>query len=356
MISIPKNESTIKFSKILYFFLFIFFVVLYAICDSNFYETDGMHLIPLHILALISGIIFESKRITKTWTTAAVIAIISFISTFCLGLYLYHISPNSKFDLTQILNLSILAWPIVFFILYVAFSLIFNKRRIAPQLTEGITLILSISMIYWVIDNGLIRFDNIILRTFIIIVILLSLFSFYNAFSKAYLSDTKKLILSIWSSIIMMFFAIDNLSGFFHNGNAVSTNELIQATYIAIQYFLLGISSIYMIQNFMMLIGFLPSWKIFFFIEYSDTIRELKNQHIDRYSDTQVSKSDSKFCILFVSTIFFLNYYFEIVPRSFIIWLIFVTFPFLLMTYHHFLKKKKQPYFLFLRRNSFKND
>lgn len=336
-----KNELTAKFSQNLYLFLFILFLILYAICDLNFYETDGVHLIPLHILALISGIIFESKRITKTWTTAVLIAIISFISTFCLGLYLYHISPNSKFDFTQILNLSILAWPISFFILYVTFSLIFNARKIVPQLTEGITLILSISMIYWVIDNGLVRFDNIILRTFIIIVILLSLFSFYNAFSKVFLSDTKKLILSIWSSIIMMFFAIDNLSGFYHNGNAVSTNELIQGTYIAIQYFLLGISSIYMIQNFMMLIGFLPSWKIFFFTKYSDTISELKNEHIDRYSDTQVSKSDSKFCILFVSTIFFLNYYYKIVPRQFIIWLLFVTFPFLLMFYNHLLNKKR---------------
>ncbi len=336
-----KNELTSTFSKYLYLFSFLFFLILYAICDFNFYETDGIHLLPLHILALIAGIIFESKRITKTWKTAVLISIFSFIATFSLGLYLYHISPNSKFDLTQILNLSILAWPIVFFILYVTFSLIFNRRRIAPQLTEGITLMLSISMIYWVADTGLVRFDNIILRTFIIIVILLSLFSFYNAFSKVYLSDTKKLILSIWSSIIMMFFAIDNLSGFFHSGNVVSTNELIQGTYIAIQYFLLGISSIYMIQNFMMLIGFLPSWKIFFFIEYSDTISELKNQHIDRYSDTQVSKSDSKFCILFVSTIFFLNYCFDIVSRQFIIWITFVTFPFLLMTYNHFLNKKK---------------
>ncbi|MTH14540.1 hypothetical protein [Flavobacterium sp. LC2016-01] len=350
-----KNELITKFSQNLYLFLFIIFLILYAICDSNFYETDGVHLIPLHILALISGIIFESKRITKTWTTAFVIAIISLISTFSLGLYLYHISPNSKFDFMQILNLSILAWPIVFFILYVTYSLLFNKRRIAPQLTEGITLILSISMIYWVIDNGLVRFDNFILRTFMIIVILLSLFSFYNAFSKAYLSDTKKLILSIWSSIIIMFFAIDNLSGIFKYGSFVSTNELIQATYIAIQYFLLGVSSIYMIQNFMMLIGFLLSWKIFFFTKYSDAISDLKNEHIDRYSDTQVSKSDSKFCILFVSTIFFLNYYYEIVPRQFIIWLTFVTFPFFLMAYNHFLKKKKEPYFQFLRRNIFKN-
>jgi len=335
-----KNGFTVKFSQNLYLFTFLFSLILYTICDFKFYETEGVHLIPLHILALIAGVIFESKRITKTWTTAVLIGIISYVFTFSLCLFLYYISPNAKFDLMLILNVSILAWPIAFFIIYVIYSRIFNKRRIAPQLTEGTTLILSISMIYWVVDNGLARFDNIILRTFLIIVISLSLFSLFNAFTKIYLSDTIKLTLSIWSSIIMMFFAIDNLHGIFYNGNIVSTNELVQGTYIAIQYFLLGVSSIYMIQNFMMLIGFLPSWKMFFFVKYSNKISELKNEHIDRYSDTQVSKSDSKFCILFVGTIFFFNYYFEIVPRQFIIWLTFVTFPFFLMTYNHFVKKK----------------
>jgi len=340
MIAKLKNEWTAKSSTYIYLFSFIFLLIIYVILDSNFYETDGVHLIPLHILALITGVIFESKRITKSWKTAVLIGLISFIFTFSLSFYLYHISPNAKFDFMLILNVSILAWPIAFFFLYVIFSRIFNKKRIAPQLTEGTTLILSISMIYWVTDNGLVRFDTIILKTLMIIVISLSLFSFYNAFSKAYLSDTKKLILSVWSSIIMMFFSIDNLYGIFSYGNVVSTNEFIQATYIAIQYFLLGVSSIYMIQNFMMLIGFLPSWKIFFFIKYSDTIDKLKQEHIERYSDTQVSKSDSRFCVLFVSIIFFLNYYFNIVPRQFIIWSTFVTFPFFLMTYNHFLKKK----------------
>lgn len=335
-----KNELTATFSKNTYLFTFLFFLILYTICDFKFYETEGVHLIPLHILALIAGVIFESKKITKNWTTAFLIGIISFIFTFSFSLFLYYISPNAKFDLMLILNVSILAWPIAFFIIYVIYSRIFNKRRIAPQLTEGTTLILSISMIYWIIDNGLARFDNIILRIFLIIVISLSLFSLFNAFTKIYLSDTIKLILSIWSSIIMMFFAIDNLHGIFYNRNFVSTNELVQGTYIAIQYFLLGVSSIYMIQNFMMLIGFLPSWKMFFFVKYSNKVSELKNEHIDRYSDTQVSKSDSKFCILFVGTIFFFNYYFEIVPRQFIIWLTFITFPFFLMTYNHFVKKK----------------
>jgi len=327
-----------KFSQNIYLFSFIFFLILYTFCDFYFYKTEGIHLLPLHILALIAGIIFESKRITKKWKTATLIAIISFILTFSFGVFLYYISPNAKFDLRLILNVSILAWPIVFFFLYVAFSLIFNKRKIAPQLTEGITLMLSIAMIYWFIDVGLAILTNFIL---IIIVISFCLFSFYNAFSKVYLSDTKKLTLSIWSSVIIMFFTLDNLAAFFHNGNVISTNELIQGTYVAVQYFLLGISSIYMIQNFMMLIGFLPSWKIFFFVEYSDTISELKNDHIARYSDTQVDKSDSMFCVIFVSTIFFLNYCLEIVPRQFIIWLTFVTFPFFLVTYNHFLKKKK---------------
>lgn len=65
-----KNELTATFSKNTYLFTFLFFLILYTICDFKFYETEGVHLIPLHILALIAGVIFESKKITKTWTTA----------------------------------------------------------------------------------------------------------------------------------------------------------------------------------------------------------------------------------------------------------------------------------------------
>lgn len=324
-----------------FLFLFILFLIVYTVYDFYIQKSSGTHLVSLQVLALIAGVIFESRRISNKWTTAVFIAILSFIFMFSLGTFLCSVVNEAECGLAFILNRSLVFWPFIFFVFYVIYSRIFNKQNITPKLTEGITLFLSIAMIYWVADNGFISFDNIISQTLITIGILFSLFSFFHAFTKTYLSDRNKFILSIWSSIIMIFFAIDNLNAICGNQNTTNSNDIMEGIYIAFQYFLLGVSSIYMIQNFMMLIGFLPRWKRFFNSKYFQKMHELKDEHIDRYSEEQVNYIDSIFCVIFSGSIFFLNYYYEFVSRQFIIWITFITFPFILVLYNYIIGKKK---------------
>ena len=115
---------------------------------------------------------------------------------------------------------------------------------------------------------------------------------------------------------------------------------MVNGCYIALQYFLLGVSSIYMTQNFLMLIGFLPDKHNFFNKEYFKEIRALKNDHIDRYSQTQIRSLYSAFCLIFASSIFYFNYAFQLLPRHTIIWIVFVTFPILINLYEYFTIKK----------------
>lgn len=324
-----------------FLFLFILFLIIYAAYDFYIHKSSGTHLVSLQILALITGVIFESRRISNKWTTSVFIGILSFIFIFFLGSFLCSIVDESNCSLEFILNRSLVFWPFIFFVFYVIYSRIFNERNITPKLTEGITLFLSIAMIYWVVDNGLINFDNIISQTLIVIGISFSLFSFFHAFTKTHLSDRNKFILSIWSSLIMMFFAVDNLNSIYENHNTANSDDILQGIYVAIQYFLLGVSSIYMIQNFMMLIGFLPRWKRFFNSRYFEEFRELKDEHITRYSEEQVSYLDSIFCAVFIGSIFFLNYYYDFVSRQFVIWITFIIFPFIISIYNYLLVRKR---------------
>jgi hypothetical protein len=228
------------------------------------------------------------------------------------------------------------------------FSLLFYKYRIIPKITEGITLLQSIAVIYWVIDYEFITTDNVFMQIFLIIGLLFSLYSIFHAFTNTYLSDTHKLILSIWSSIIMLLFALDNLHLIDHPEPVENVENLSQILYLGLQYFLLGISSIYMIQNFIMLFRFLPRPGKFFNSKYFSKVRDLKDDHIYRYSDQQVSPLHSLICILFTGTIFFLNYYYQIVPKQFLIWMAFVTFPFIATIYDHLIGKKNYAYLLLL--------
>ncbi len=329
-----------------FLFLFILFLIIYTAYDFYIHKSSGTHLVSLQILALIAGVIFESKRISNKWTTSVFIGILSFIFIFLLGSFLCSIVNESECGFEFILNRSLVFWPFIFFVFYVIYSRIFNERNITPKLTEGITLFLSIAMIYWVVDNGFINFDNIISQTLMVIGISFSLFSFFHAFTKTHLSDRNKFILSIWSSIIMMFFAIDNLNSIYENRNTANSDDILQGIYVAIQYFLLGVSSIYMIQNFMMLIGFVPRWKRFFNSRYFEELRELKDEHIDRYSDQQVPLIHSLICIVFIGTVFFLNYYYQTVPKQFLIWISFVIFPFIISIFNYLIGKKNYAYLL----------
>ena len=121
----------------------------------------------------------------------------------------------------------------------------------------------------------------------------------------------------------MFSFAIDNIISVFSNPDIESSKYLSDGLYIGIQYFLLGVSAVYIMQNCMLLAAFLPSKNS----NYRQDLKETKKDHIERYSDEQVNIGQSIFGIVFTSTIYWLNYKFQILPRHTMIWLLFLTFP-----------------------------
>ncbi|KFF05731.1 hypothetical protein [Flavobacterium reichenbachii] len=335
-----STELTRRFFSNPFQFLFITALLVYIIYDIYINVTSGSHLIPINIAALIAGVIFESKRITNRWLLVVIIGIVSVFIAYGFLKSIAGSGLDIRYELFLIPNTVIRIWPPIFLVLYFIFSLVFYKYRIIPKLTEGITLLQSIAVIYWVIDYGFISSNNLFIKAFMVIGLLFSLFSIFHAFTNTNLSNTHKLILSIWSSIIMMLFALDNIDLINQPAPIENTENLVQILYLGLQYFLLGISSIYIIQNFIMLARFLPRPWRFFNSEYFNSVRELKEDHIYRYSDEQVSPFHSFICILFIGGIFYLNYHYQIVPKQFLIWMAFVTFPLIVSLYNNLLGKK----------------
>lgn len=329
-------------------FIFISALLVYVVYDTYIKATSGSHLISINVIALMAGVVFESKRITNKWIIVVAIGILSFFIAFAFLNFINNADTHNRQGFTVVFNYSIQIWPPIFLVLYFIFSLVFYKYRIIPKLTEGITLLQSIAVIYWVIDYGFITSTSLFMQTFLVIGLLFSLYSIFHAFTNTHLSNTHKLILSIWSSIIMLLFALDNLHVVDHPELVENTDNALKILYLGLQYFLLGISSIYMIQNFIMLFRFLPRPGKFFNTKYFNNVRRLKDDHVYRYSDEQVSPLHSLICILFIGSVFFLNYYYQIVPKQFIIWMAFVTFPFIITFYNYLLGKKNYAYLLLI--------
>ena len=173
----------------------------------------------------------------------------------------------------------------------------------------------------------------------IVIAPLFITFSFYNAFSYKPLTSFSRLILSVWSSIVMLVFSIDNIWRVYHYNVVDTTGSWDLILYNFMQYFLLGISSMFIVRNFYMIIGFFPSKEKMFNDDYVDDVDELVELYIERYSDTQVKIKYSIIGFLISTTIFGLNYYFKLMPRTFFIWLSFFIYP-LLIAFSKFMVSK----------------
>jgi hypothetical protein len=289
-------------------------------------------LIPVSMIALIAGVFYEIKKIDNQWKTVLSTALTSFLFSF--GAFL----PGRN-EREYRLESHISFWPYAFIVLFILMTIAINKKKVIAKLTEGTTLLLSIAVIYWILDFYSQNTLNLFLIILFSIVGLFTAFSIFNAFTKTELTRNNRFALSLWSSIVVSLFAIDNIYRVYQN-NYIENSDLVHGCYIALQFFLLGVSSIYMTQNFLMLIGFLPEKHKFFNEQYFKDIKALKNDHIDRYSQTQIRSLYSSFCVIFASLVFYFNYAFQLLPRQTIIWIVFITFPILINLFDYFSIKK----------------
>lgn len=272
-------------------------------------------LFSVSLLALFGGLLFESFRVSDNWKTVLSI----FVGSYFFSLL--NFLPGKR-EHTYIFENHIESWPYIFIFFYALAFAIFHKDRVTEKLTEGVTLLLSLSLVYWTIDYGFTNYHNWFAYTLLTIAFLLTVFSITNALTNLHLSRTTRLTLSIWSTVIMFAFAVDNIFRVFDNPDIEST-YLADGFYIGLQFFLLGVSAVYVMQNYMLLAAFLPSKHG----NYRRDLKENKKDHIDRFSDEQVLTRHSLFCILYAVTFYGLNYKFQVLPRHTMIWLVFLTFP-----------------------------
>jgi len=314
-------KAQIKQADYKSFFFFLGFVVsilaVYVALKLNSYEKAY---IPVSMFALIMGLLFEYRRISRNWSYVLYITLGSFVLGFIVLLM-------GKEEGANLFDKDIIILPLAFLFFFVSIAVVVHEKNIVAHLTEGITLMQSIAMIYFILDTGCLQSRFIPLKLLGILGGLISLTVIFYSLSSFELSKKSRFRLSIWSSVIMVILAADNIFHVYLNEPIEATNDFWQAGYIGTQYFLLGVASIYIAQNFFMLMDFIPgkapkSWQ-----GYLNHFYHLRGKHIMRYSRQQIKIPQGLLCLLLCSAMFGLNYYFRFVPRSFLIWSVFILFP-----------------------------
>ena len=291
-------------------------------CGYVFYRVFASEhsLISFMMVPLILGIVFENKRLSSDWLLTGLKV------SGALLLSLLSFLPGRK-ELEYSFEAHIEGWPYWFIFFFVLISMIVHEKRIMPKLTEGITLLQSISIIYWVIDIGLFEINNLLVYVPVSVGLFYCVISFVHAFTYLKLTRKDRQYLSIWSSVIMIVFAADHIYKVFTLDH-FSDFELFDTGLNALQHFLLGISLIYILQNAMMLLVYLPTKDSWYGKKHMREIKEVHKQHADRYSTKQVKRSDAFLALIFATGIYALNYQVQFMPRNTLIWLLFWTFPF----------------------------
>jgi hypothetical protein len=283
-------------------------------------SISGLKLFSVSLIAIFAGMLYESFRILDHWKTVLAV----FITAYFISLFAFV--PGGENHIYGFED-RIEAWPYWFLAVYsIGFAALYSEKPSA-KLTEGITLLQSIALIYWIFDDNLIRYDNWFAIALLTIVLLFFAFSVLHALTYIRLSETMRIILSTWSSIIMLVLAIDNLISVFNSPEIESTRYLSEGFSIVLQYFFLGVSSLYAVYNFMLLaMLYLPEKGK----RYSESFQEHKKIHLLRYLDSQVFIGHALLGIVYSSILYGLNYTFQLLPRNTVIWLVFFTFPILL--------------------------
>lgn len=270
-----------------------------------------------NFFSLLLGLLVESYFIYKDSNS---ILKQFFISTLVsLIIFLPFIGGGNEYNLESRLQ----ACPYIFLISFIGGIALSKPDKVTKRQTEGTTLLQSLALIYWFVDSNHFTNTNLINILILGLIGVATFFSLINAFTKITLNEINRLILSVWSCIILISFSIDNFILLLSNSDINRQNNLLFNFKLGIQYFFVGVSSVYVMQNILMILAFFPQEKI----DYVETFSNAKKMHLDRYSNLQVSQIDSFMCILFCGLVFLLNYFYQVFPTSTTIWIVIITFP-----------------------------
>lgn len=283
-------------------------------------QSSSRLLLPASLLALFCGLFAQYRRITRRWTTVFWTALIA------LGLSYLAFLPGKRERFYDV-DAHIQLWPYAFCGFFLLIAIIEHKKLVTPRLHEGMTLLQTLALTYWTLEAVGLQAIGPWITAFLVILVLFGLYVVAHAFLPITLSHGHRLALSLWSSAIMFFLAVDSIRNVYGLGYIEESSDGYAIALIISNHFLLGVSSLFMAQNTMMLLGFLPGKGRFFNAAYHRETRELIADHIDRYAEHQVPFGLALFSAVYAVGLFALNHHFGFVRSSFAIWTVFVTFP-----------------------------
>ena len=266
------------------------------------------------ILALTAGLLFEGYRITRNgwqaaWTGVAALMVGLLIS----GLPVRGLEAGS-INLYQFAGAFVIAYCVIFLAL--------NRRRVTPYRSEGQAWLLSLCFVYWWVD--LYRTEAIPGWLFCLAGLALVPvgMSGFHAFLRLALSETVRTWLSVWCVSVTLVLGADYVIAVLFPSLEWGSSETYDYPIRMLSFFLLGISSIYVVNDLRQVLEFI------FWREHSKKEkRQIRRRHFLRFSKRQLPGWQAACCLAYAALVFGINMRYGVMPRITAIWFVIVSFP-----------------------------
>lgn len=336
----PEKNIDTFLTKDFFVFFGVFIGIITLVLVIKLFQANFQFIYSLTFLPILAGLYFEQKRLGYSWKEI----LFKSFSSYCVVSLALLISLQNKGDYSSIETDFL---PITFIISFIAISIAYAyfleaNYKITAQVSDGTLLLQSISTVYLLSAEGFWTTLDFIKTLASIAVFMFCGYSLLNAFVIKNHTRTAKLYLSVGSSLLTLAFSVYyflKISNLDISG-PINWEDRISGF---IAFFLFGSSIIYAAQNFWLIVRFLPE-RGEDSGSYKDRLRKLKKEHIERFIDQKVPLYSSLFCLIFVSCVYFVNYYYHLIPSHTMIWLVFTFFPFIIYFWELlFVKRAKNP-------------
>lgn len=284
-------------------------------------------------LAFLIGKTAELRKITGDWWS--VVKILGCAAIFSMIVFLpTKGGPVRSFE-EQLESI-----PILFALSSLIATSAFYREKLTSEIGEGISLLHSLALLYYLLELAR---AGTISPMWLIPCIVPAAWAITHALTKIDLGLKDRLWLSLWSSLISLIFGVVYLLRVLEMDNVeqlVAAGSYLRAAIISSDFFLLGASGVYLLQNAMMLLLYIPGRNNLGSGTYMAQVENLNRQHIRRFSSDQVDRRDALFALILVGGMFIANYFFQLTRPEFVVWLSLVVAPVLIGIFSRGFKKE----------------
>lgn len=301
-------------------FLISIVLVCYCFVFIKAFINHQFH-IPLTIISLLCGVFYQSYQIIRNKEK---ILIYSILSLFLSALSFISIQSNSSNPL--------IIWVYFYLGAYLIVFSLEHHQSLTTPFGEGISFLFAFGICYWFFEKQMLGVDTV-LSTFITIILLIFLlYSILHAFFEIKHHHLSRFLLSFFTCCSILILSIDQIIELYSQGDITSEHRWVERLILLFRYFLLGLSSLYVFQNLMLLLSYLPNK---YTRSYFSDVKQNTLIHIKRFSEDQISKTEACFALIFTVSVYSLNYIYQIIPINMSIWLSILLVPLVIQSFFH---------------------